>query len=671
MVSSKRPFLADEELGKKDDDHRPQKRKHHLWRSSKQWKLPRPRRFLLGIIVLYLLYVFFKNMPTDLSPATERFNPALAEARQRAGIGRPPSVPSPAIAHHGPPPRDEFAPEGSLYYEGQIYFHALSQTLYRFRKLPSAYGLPVSRAVVFVGASLRSISDLLPLACRMAHQRVNEVHLVLMGRDDVSIGGIQRVNGIDDNGCPVHWHDARADYAQWSTDARMERAVASGLSYVQAYLSPQAIITQGESLEEAFVLQGIERRVRELGTTHIALPTATRNLMWISSLDSHSLKAWNNVHIEILIQAPPESSGSLIRLIRSLEGADYLGSVPSLTIELPHRVDAQLLRFLQTMNWPPDTSNKVTLRRRIRSDNINAAEASLRTVEAFYPRDPDKSHVLMLSPQTEIAASFFHYLKYTVLKYRYSATAKQKASDLLGISLELPSSLPTEGKSFTPPAADSTSSTEDGEALPIFLWQAPNSNAALYFGDKWAEFHSFLSDRLTVEEAPDGALLNDNLISERYPSVMEYLLELMRTRGYHLLYPAFPARGTNALVTIHTDLYQYPEEFSREGSAKLTGPESIDEHSKPLAAVSVENSRFTEQLLSQTSTLSSLLDQFSLDLPELDNLPLLSYGGEEVTRAALITDSMEYLRQFRVRYGGCPQNESEDASSTSLFCASN
>jgi hypothetical protein len=303
---------------------------------------------------------------------------------------------------------------------------------------------------------------------------------------------------------------------------------------------------------------------------------------------------------------------------------------------------------------------------------MNAAEASLRTVEAFYPRDPGTTHVLMLSPQTELAASFFHYLKYTVLKYRYSATAKQKSLNLLGISLELPTSIPSNGGSFSPPASDTNflPSSDDGESLPVFMWQAPSSNAALYFGDKWAEFHSFLSNRLAVEEAPERISSHEKLISERYPSVMEYLLELMRARGYYLLYPAFPARGADALVTIHTDLYQYPEEFSREGPTKPTGPDSIKEPSKPLITDSLEYSRFTEQPLSQASTLIPLLELYSLDLPELDNLPLLSYHGEEVSRAALVTDSKEYLRQFRVRYGGCPQEESEAPSSTSLFCAS-
>ena len=70
----------------------------------------------------------------------------------------------------------------------------------------------------------------------------------------------------------------------------MERAVASGLTYVHAYLSPQAVITQGESSEEVFFLQGIEKKARELETAHIVLPTAARDIMWMSSLDSRSLQ---------------------------------------------------------------------------------------------------------------------------------------------------------------------------------------------------------------------------------------------------------------------------------------------------------------------------------------------------------------------------------------------
>ena len=84
--------------------------------------------------------------------------------------------------------------------------------------------------------------------------------------------------------------DARPDYAQWSTDGRMERAVAVGLKYVYAYNRPQVIITHGESLEQPFFLRGSRSMSREFGIPHITLPSVARNLMWISTLDTHALR---------------------------------------------------------------------------------------------------------------------------------------------------------------------------------------------------------------------------------------------------------------------------------------------------------------------------------------------------------------------------------------------
>lgn len=84
--------------------------------------------------------------------------------------------------------------------------------------------------------------------------------------------------------------DARPDYAQWSTDGRMERAVAVGLKYVHAYIRPQVIITHGESLEQPFFLKGSRSMSREFGIPHIILPSVARNLMWISTLDAHALR---------------------------------------------------------------------------------------------------------------------------------------------------------------------------------------------------------------------------------------------------------------------------------------------------------------------------------------------------------------------------------------------
>jgi hypothetical protein len=147
-------------------------------------------------------------MPTDVPPAVERFNPEFAQARQGSGKSLPPTMPSPVTPAKGHPPRPDSQPniKEEFYYEGEIRFNALARTLQRFWKPPSRHGSSISRAVVFAGSNLRSVSDLLPLACRMADQKINEVHFVLMGRDDVSIEGIQRVNGINEVDCPIVWH---------------------------------------------------------------------------------------------------------------------------------------------------------------------------------------------------------------------------------------------------------------------------------------------------------------------------------------------------------------------------------------------------------------------------------------------------------------------------------
>lgn len=74
-----RLFPGDEELGKRDDDHRPG-RKRSLGMNWQQrqasWGPHRRtmRRMALAIVALLALYYFFKNMPTDLENPRPRPN---------------------------------------------------------------------------------------------------------------------------------------------------------------------------------------------------------------------------------------------------------------------------------------------------------------------------------------------------------------------------------------------------------------------------------------------------------------------------------------------------------------------------------------------------------------------------------------------------------------------
>ncbi|RJE23582.1 hypothetical protein PHISCL_04082 [Aspergillus sclerotialis] len=689
MKPSTRHFWADEELGKKDDDYKLRSDKLHSWRPQ-QWRPSRmPRRLLLMLAVAYLIYIFFHSISTDLTPAAERYKYRGTQSQQKSSQW-PFSISTPAVvSQHGPPPRDESQAgnRDDFYYDGHIIFNSLGNSLLRFQKQSDRHF--VKHAVVFAASSLRGVSDLLPLACRMANRTINNVHFVLMGRNGVSIEGIQYVNGIHDSDCPVHWHDSRPDYARWSTDDRMERAVVAGLSYVESYIHPDAIITQGESLEDAFFLKGTQRKTRDNGVPYIVLPSSSTNLIWLSTLDSTALRGsyhtissigthlltalaivWNDVRIEILLHAPAESSGSLIRLIKSLENADYLGLPPTLTIELPPRPDPHLLHFLEKMKWPLHLSGKVTVRRRVRPHAMNAAESALRTTEAFYPRNPNTSHLLLLSPQVELAPSFYHYLLYSSLKYRRSSQ-EETSSKLLGISLELPSSKPTDNKPFTAlrqKEANRDIKTEG--TLPHFLWQAPNSNAAMYFGDKWAEFHSFLSTRLAIQEKETGTASHEEIISRKRPTLMEFILEFIRAKGYYMLYPSFPRKGIYPLATVHKELYHSPEEFFHSDSSNLleTPAPYVEGLAEPLTTEFVGEAEPGERPLSQASTIIPLLAEYEAGLPEISTLPLLSYRGERLSSEIYRQDTEEYARKFRIRYGGCHDSHSGYQNSYDLFC---
>jgi hypothetical protein len=296
---------------------------------------------------------------------------------------------------------------------------------------------------------------------------------------------------------------------------------------------------------------------------------------------------------------------------------------------------------------------------------MDEAESSIWTVESFYPRDPKVTHMLLLSPQAELAPSFYHYLKYSILQYKQSASAKQLSSKLLGISLELPASKPTaDAERFNPPSAPIVNEVRrEEELLPSFLWQAPNSNAALYFGDKWAEFHTFLSNCLEVAEIQPTAAAQNKLVSKRYPAFMEYFLEMIHARGYYMVYPSFPGLRASSLAIVHNELYQPPEEFFHDSATRSV--QDIDDTKQPLKALTLGS---FEKPLDRKSTIMPLLDQFSVDLPPIESLPLLSYNGEVLTPRTLLQHTEDYATKFRMKYGGCSEDATSDEASGDLFC---
>jgi len=246
---------------------------------------------------------------------------------------------------------------------------------------------------------------------------------------------------------------------------------------------------------------------------------------------------------------------------------------------------------------------------------------------------------------------------YAILEYTYSSVNAITGDALLGISLDLPTKGLNGSGAFSPSHA--------AISEPCFLWQAPNSNAALYFGDKWVEFHSFLSKRLTVEREQGTTAEEARLVSAQYPAWLEYMLELMRARGYSMLYPAFAAGADSSIATIHQELYHMPEEFVEAESTSSepgAGPQSLESSTVLTAEVGEKVSPRKDAIVAGGGSVLSLLSQSSpastdlneaVGLPNLDGLPLLSFLGEALTFSESVQLSSSFADEFSIAHGGC------------------
>jgi len=365
----------------------------------------------------------------------------------------------------------------------------------------------------------------------------------------------------------------------------------------------------------------------------------------------------------MLIHAPPTSSGSLIRLLESLKKADFFSSAPPrLTIELPHVVNDETKRYLEHFRWPPKSDPKtgslMTLHHRIPQRGLSPEENSIRLLETFWPAEPLSSHVLILSPQAELSPLFFHYLKYNILEYRFSAN-KFDAENLLGISLDLPATFLDDKADFLPPLSNSSGKP----VISPFLWQAPNSNAALIFGDKWVELHDFVSRSISSQHLlPTPATINEKVVSKSHPSWLEHILKLARARGYVTLYPNF--ENPDVLATMHSELYQAPEEYMEELDEEGSGTELTAD---PTRYKSLSKG---EKPLAMKSLLKIL--PFKGVLPKISEMPILSWDGEVTSFSGILDSADSYAKVFRREIGGCEEAAAEKSQVSllagDLFC---
>jgi hypothetical protein len=448
-------------------------------------------------------------------------------------------------------------------------------------------------------------------------------------------------------------------------------------------MHPQAVIMDDSSLEDQWFTRQIRVKSSKFEWPVIELPAgASERLYWLSRLDAQAIRSFHSVSVDIIVQAPQGETGGLLRLLKSLKEADYYGlSVPKLTIELPPVVEPFVSWFVSAYHWPPRTSplqpvlnNQLNVRHRIPGQTLSAEEASLRFLESFYPANAEYSHVLVLNSNIELSPLFYHWLMYYILQYKHSRIGPNFAQHLIGMSLDIPTTHLNGTTDFEPPTPDpfESSTTWPGrsdprnpDTRPPFLWQAPNPNAALYFGDKWAEIHDFLKHRVRlIKDGKKDKKKKEKLIGEHFPAWTEYFLEIIRARGWSMVYPATSQR-VNSMVTLHRELWKPPEEFAAEfrkateAKAKVKNDDEALEPplgNGPLRAQAAHWEQ-TERVVSITSQPLHAVLPFQGEEPLLRSLPHLLFDGVAVGKSDLGALTDEYAAHFRKRNGGCDKDK--------------
>lgn len=667
---------GDEELGKKDDDYHTSPRAHK-WAPTRTSPLRwRRRRILQCLVALAAVYFVFSTLsnwaqdqPLDLRGLYQSSIDDHTYHRPDVASDDEPVGPPSGTA---PPKPGEVAPHT---YSGLIKFYRLSSSLHGAAHTNGFQA--VNRNVVFAISSLKSAATLLPVICEMSRWSRSWVHVAFMGRDNISVDQILEINGIDAIKCPAIWHDARPDYSEYSTDTRAESTTMAAIGHLQHFLHPQVIIIDHPLSEDGFFVRGVRAKTKAMGMTLVEGPENWENFMWTTRLDAGSLKGWHEPSVQIIVQVPPHSS-SIIQLLKSLKAADYTGlRYPHLTIELPADVEDSVLHYLQDFRWPPNNEqNQISIRRRVTTERATQESSTIRLLELFYPASTSHSHALLLSPQVELSPQYYQYIMYQLLEYKYSAYGAVDSANVVGVSMELPTTLLDGESKLVLPNTKDMHTTRFEELYPDtpsvpFLWQAPNSHAALIFGDKWAEFHSFVSNRVVKHLQAPKAKPQNKVVSETLPSWTEYMLELMRLRGYALLYPG--ASTKERLVAVHNELYRTPEEFvepPQQGDSEDT-KQPVDSFLR--AKASVVRRKDPEPALIPYSRPLHVALPLQADLPEIDQMPYLLHTGEQVPHMNVSVLAEKYAERYREVVGGCKIPEGlrrhvEPRSARDLFC---
>ncbi|KAL7327819.1 hypothetical protein PS15p_206190 [Mucor circinelloides] len=383
--------------------------------------------------------------------------------------------------------------------------------------------------------------------------------------------------------------------------------------------------TMVDQLEAQIVVYQENKKgfLHETGTaTLIHLPALEHyvDIAWMTTLSTAALKHWNTPSVKLIITTSgSKKSAQVKRIFNSIKNADYLGDQVDISILMDEKSDGLTAKFVNNLQWSIGSKQ---IRHRISTVHPMQVFA-----EAWYPSS-DHEYAVMLDDRVELSKSFYIWIKYNLLKYRYSQTTNKH---IFGVSLYSPRIIDTDPSGRL--LLQSTTSP--------YLLQVPCSSGSLYFPQHWREFHDYITARLTDQAIVKRGSGNKHLFKDSLLTVSKtnrwinswrkYFDEMIYMRGYVMLYPSIHSSYSTLYLNLNKkQKAMYP---------------SVD--------------KLYNVPLSRTLPTS---------LPDVQDLPVLDLHGKSSDINTLISKGLKLQRKF----SACePRNTTNQYDASDMLCPFN
>lgn len=339
---------------------------------------------------------------------------------------------------------------------------------------------------------------------------------------------------------------------------------------------------------------------------------------------------WNTPSVKLIITTSgSKKSPQVKRIFNSIKNANYLGDQVDISILMDEKSDGLTKKFVDNLQW--NIGDKQIRHR------ISGVHPMQIFAEAWYPSS-DHEYAVMLDDRVELSKSFYIWIKYNLLKYRYSRTTNKQ---MFGISLYSPRIIDTDPSGrllFLPPNTTTTITT--GDQSP-YLMQVPCSSGALYFPQHWREFHDYITARITDQATVKRGSGNKHLFKDSLLTVSKtnrwinswrkYFDEMVYMRGYVMLYPS-----------IHTSYSTLYINLNKKQKVLYSSVEKL--YNVPLS------------------------QSLPTSLPDLTDLPVLDLHGKPTDTDTLINRGIKLQRKF----SACnPKNNTNTFDASDMICPFN